>query len=82
MIRVTPRTLVLAAAMAGLYACDNAKQAEQAQQNQVEHQQEAAKDQAELTQEQQKEQAKLTQEHAEEQRDLLVEILVHGREPS
>ncbi|MET0339965.1 MAG: hypothetical protein ABW252_03150 [Polyangiales bacterium] len=70
MTRFTPRLLMLAAAMAGLVACDNAKQAEQAQQNKLENQQEAAKDQAELTNEQRQEQAKLNQNQAEQQRDL------------
>jgi len=71
MNRRSTRLLILAAAIAGVVACDNTKQAEQAQENQVEHAQEAQKDQAQLTQEQREEQAKLTQKQVEDQRDLV-----------
>jgi len=65
---ITPRLMILAAAMAGLIACDNAKKVEQEQQDLTEQRQEVQKEQAELTQEHRKEQADLAKDRAEELR--------------
>ena len=64
---LTPRVMILAASIAGLIACDSAKQVQQETQDLNETKQEAAKDQAELRNEQLREQAELRQD---EQRDM------------
>jgi len=64
---LTPRVMILAASIAGLIACDSAKQVQQETQDLNETKQEATKDQAELRNEQQREQAELRQD---EQRNM------------
>lgn len=59
MNKLTPRVLILAASIAGLIACDSAKQVQQETQDLNATKQEVAKDQAELRQEQRQEQAEL-----------------------
>lgn len=73
-VELTPRLLILAASIAGLVACDNAKRVQEEKQDIVQEQHEANKERADLARDQQQERVDLNRktEHdiAEEQRDL------------
>lgn len=73
-VELTPRLLILAAAIAGFSACDRANQVQEEKQDIAQEQTKAENDRAELAREQQKERADLErksdQNIAEEQKDL------------
>lgn len=73
-VELTPRLLILAASIAGLVACDNAKRVQEEKQDIVQEQNEATKERADLARDQYQERVDLNRKTghdiAEEQRDL------------